>query len=197
MRDGLGEPPSRRRERSLFIHLLLGGDDREASAWTLIRNVAVMTTLWLLALIGISVATEARAVAAVVPASVSAGGIHTCGVRTDGVVLCWGDNGQGQSTPPSGTFTAVSAGGIHTCGIRTNGMVACWGANGAGQSTPPAGTFTVLTAGDAHSCGIRTDGTVACWGDNSSGQATPPVGTFTALSGGQSHTCGVKTDTTL
>ena len=46
----------------------------------------------------------------------SAGARHTCGVRTNGALACWGANDVGQATPPAGTFTAVSAGGDHTCG---------------------------------------------------------------------------------
>ena len=42
---------------------------------------------------------------------VSAGMYHTCGVRTDGTLACWGNNNSGQATPPGGTFTQVSAGG--------------------------------------------------------------------------------------
>ena len=47
-------------------------------------------------------------------ASVSAGGLHTCGVRTDGAVECWGDDDYGQATPPSGEFASVSAGVLAT-----------------------------------------------------------------------------------
>ena len=61
-------------------------------------------------------------------ASVSAGGIHTCGVKTDGSVACWGYDDSGQATPPAGEFASVSAGGSHTCGVMTDGAVACWGA---------------------------------------------------------------------
>ena len=43
--------------------------------------------------------------------SVSAGLGHTCGVRTDGSVECWGGDEWGQSTPPPGEFASVSAGG--------------------------------------------------------------------------------------
>ena len=58
---------------------------------------------------------------------VSAGHLHSCGVRTDGSLACWGSSGSGQATPPSGTFTAVSAGNWHTCGVHTNGTLVCWG----------------------------------------------------------------------
>ncbi|HCO02350.1 MAG TPA: hypothetical protein DIT48_03090, partial [Actinobacteria bacterium] len=65
---------------------------------------------------------------------------HTCGIRTDGTVTCWGSNEYGQLSSPSGTFTQISAGNWHTCGLRTDGTLACWGQNGYGAATPPAGT---------------------------------------------------------
>ncbi|PYP95483.1 MAG: hypothetical protein DMD34_06665, partial [Gemmatimonadetes bacterium] len=49
------------------------------------------------------------------------GGFHTCGLKTDGTVACWGDDYYGQATPPAGTFAQVSAGGSHTCGLKTDG----------------------------------------------------------------------------
>ena len=52
---------------------------------------------------------------------------HTCGVRTDGSLECWGRDHYDQATPPDGEFTSVSAGSTHTCGVRTDGTVACWG----------------------------------------------------------------------
>jgi alpha-tubulin suppressor-like RCC1 family protein len=36
--------------------------------------------------------------------TISAGGSHTCGIATDGVVYCWGANGDGQLG--NGTFVA-------------------------------------------------------------------------------------------
>ena len=117
----------------------------------------------------------------VIVRTVSAGWYHTCGVRTDGALACWGDNDYGQATPPTGTFSRVSAGYQHTCGVRTDGALACWGNNGDGQATPPTGTFSQVSAGHSHTCGMRTDGTLACWGDNDYGQATPPVYTDLAV----------------
>ena len=60
-------------------------------------------------------------------ASASAGYDHTCGVRDNGSVACWGDDEDGQATPPEGRFASVSAGSNHTCGVRQDGSVACWG----------------------------------------------------------------------
>ena len=51
--------------------------------------------------------------------SISGGGYHTCVLRPNGTVACWGDNTRAQSTPPAGTFTQVSAGANHTCGVKT------------------------------------------------------------------------------
>ncbi len=133
-------------------------------------------------------------------ASASAGYYHTCGVRADGAVECWGDNQDfddnfvGQATPPAGTFSSVSAGGAHTCGVQTDGTVVCWGDISSAQATPPAGAFSSVSAGATHTCGVQNDGTVVCWGDNSSAQATPPAGAFSSVSAGVAHTCGVQTD---
>jgi len=96
---------------------------------------------------------------------VSAGGFHTCGLKPDGSVACWGLNNAGQATPPAGTsFTQVSAGYAHTCGLKTDGTVACWGFNAHGEASPPAGSFTQVSAGGFDTCGLESDHSVACWG---------------------------------
>ena len=73
--------------------------------------------------------------------SVSAEGNHTCAVKADGTVACWGSDENGQATPPSGQFTSVSAGFAQTCGVKFDGTVVCWGEDrwGHGNLTPPAG----------------------------------------------------------
>ena len=129
---------------------------------------------------------------------VSAGLLHTCGVRTDGTVACWGNDIAGQSTPPDGTFTQVSAGGVHNCGVRPDGTAVCWGGGGGdGRSSPPAEPFTQVSAGNAHSCGVLTNGSVVCWGSDNDGQSSPPAGLFTQVSAGLFHTCAVRTDGTV
>jgi Regulator of chromosome condensation (RCC1) repeat len=128
---------------------------------------------------------------------VSAGDNHSCGVRSDGTLACWGANFYGESAPPAGTFTQVAAGSLHSCGVRTGGALACWSYNANGQSSPPSGTFTAVTVGQYHSCGLRTDGTVACWGFNGFGQSPPPAGAFTAIEAGGFRTCGVRSNATI
>ncbi len=128
--------------------------------------------------------------------AVSVAYYHGCAI-TDGTVLCWGDNRDGQLDVPSGNdFTAVGAGGDHTCAVRSNGSIACWGSDGEGESSPPPGNdFTAVTAGADHTCALRTDGSIACWGYNESGQATPPPGNdFTAVSAGALFTCALRTN---
>ncbi len=138
--------------------------------------------------------TSDRAGTSATFASVSAGGEHTCGVKLDGSVQCWGSDVAGQATPPGGVFASVSAGMFHTCGVKTNGFVQCWGRDDYGQSTPPAGEFASVNAGGEHTCGMMPDGSVQCWGYDGSGQSTPPAGEFASVSAGGEHTCGVKPD---
>ena len=94
-------------------------------------------------------------------ASVSAGGDHTCGVKTDSSVACWGSNAYGKSTPPAGSFTSVSVGQDHTCGVKTGGSVVCWGFSSC-QVTSPAGSFASVSAGSYHTCGVARGGSVVC-----------------------------------
>ena len=73
--------------------------------------------------------------------ALSAGAQHSCGLRTDGTVECWGASFEGEADAPGGAFRAVSAGGIHSCGLRTDGTLECWGAASAWKPGIPAGMF--------------------------------------------------------
>ena len=126
--------------------------------------------------------------------AVAAGFSHSCGVRVDGGVVCWGGNESGQLDVPSGRFSAVAAGSSHSCGVRVDGDVVCWGDNSFGQLDVPSGRFSAVSASDYHSCGVRVDGGVVCWGNNRSGELDVPSGRFSAVAAGSSHSCGVRVD---
>ncbi len=76
---------------------------------------------------------------------VSAGASHTCGVRPNGSLYCWGDGTSGQvgTSGTSGTpsrvgmdwdwRSVVASQGEHSCGLRDNDTLWCWGANDSGQ----------------------------------------------------------------
>jgi len=160
------------------------------------RRSAIGALVVGLALMGAAPASAAPHV------QVSAGGGHTCAVKLDQTLVCWGLNNDGQATPPAGTFSAVSAGSLHTCAIRTDATVACWGHDDEGSTVPPTGGFTAVSAGGAHTCGIRTNATLVCWGLNAlSLSYQPPAGTYTSVSEGDSSgspfACAVSTAQTL
>ena len=128
--------------------------------------------------------------------SLSAGLAHTCALRTDATVVCWGDNyyGQvgndgssGQSTPTEVAglppVTAIRAGQSQTCAVTAGGSVKCWGYNASGQlgdgtTVTRRSPVTVaglrdasdLSVGSNHACAVGGDGSVVCWGSNSCGQ---------------------------
>ena len=128
--------------------------------------------------------------------SIAAGFNHTCALRTDGTVACWGSNQFGEPTAPAGVFTTVSAASDHTCALRVDGTAVCWGSYFRGEG-PPGGTFKAISAGGQHTCGLRADGEVECWGADSFGQATPPAGAFAAVAADLNHTCGLRRDGTV
>jgi len=94
--------------------------------------------------VGVSSPVEVTGLTEVV--EVATGSTHTCAVRTDGTVRCWGSGELGElgnsatndSTAPvtvSGLTDAshVSAGSEFSCASTLSGTAACWGADDLGQ----------------------------------------------------------------
>ncbi|CAM9790923.1 unnamed protein product [Discosporangium mesarthrocarpum] len=122
---------------------------------------------------------------------VSAGDRHTCGIKIDQTVACWGH----MWFAPEGIFQQLSVGGHHTCVLGLEGRAYCWGDDVAGctSSTPRDLTFVQVVAGRDNSCGLLPNGLARCWGSNFMGQSSPPKDVqFRQLSASNSrHVCGV------
>ena len=131
-------------------------------------------------------------------ASLTLGGIHTCGIATDNIAYCWGSASRGRigngkssgvySSPQAVagglTYQTLKAGAHHACGVTTGSKAYCWGSNTSGQlgdglesaykTTPQPVTggysFTKVAAGGAHTCGLTTGRALLCWGNNEWGQ---------------------------
>jgi hypothetical protein len=114
---------------------------------------------------------------------VAAGAMYTVVRRSDGNVVAWGDNSQGQcngpALSPGLTYVEVAAGQAHTGARRSDGTVVAWGKNGSGQcnvpALPPGLTYVEVAAGDEHTVARRSDGSVAAWGRNDRGQCNVPA----------------------
>ena len=130
-------------------------------------------------------------------AEVTAGDAHTCGLRANGSVWCWGRSHVGQLGLGNTTkrlvptrvgtdfdWAEIAAGREHTCGVRTDRSLWCWGSNedgqlGLGDDRQPrleptqVGTdvnWADVSAGSGYTCGVGTDGSLWCWGENDTGQ---------------------------
>ncbi|CAN7211421.1 hypothetical protein LJR066_000609 [Acidovorax sp. LjRoot66] len=119
---------------------------------------------------------------------------HTCLVRVNGVVACWGKNDFGQAgsqqsvgsnlTEISGleSATSVAAGKGFTCALLTNNKISCWGSNangelGVGNEVRPSkyvigiNSARSVSAGANHACAVIEEGSyIQCWGNNQNGR---------------------------
>lgn len=110
---------------------------------------------------------------------ITAGEGHTCAIRTDNKIVCWGYHADGRNKVPGWEadsqafsnvdFDAIATGGLTNCGIlSSNGGLSCWN-DEKRQYHPDADTlaltgFTKIGAGPNHMLAIRGDGSLAAWG---------------------------------
>lgn len=131
---------------------------------------------------------------------IAAGGAHSIMLRSDGTVICRGDDAEGQATPPDGLqdVIAISAGRFHSMALRRDGTVAAWGGNDANQCEVPDGLSGVvaIAAGGYHSLALGQDGRVTAWGDDAQGQASLPesLENVVAIAAGGYHSLALKHD---
>jgi Regulator of Chromosome Condensation (RCC1) repeat protein/slime mold repeat-containing protein len=147
-------------------------------------------------------------------AGVAAGGTyHTCALRIDGRIHCWGGDWVGvlagedwlwsnQVSGPNASsfyYRAISTGSYQTCAVRIDGRLTCWGYDDHGQvSGPNASTDTYIAVGTSgtHTCALRIDGRLACWGDDAYGEISGPnasTDNYSTVNTAIGQTCALST----
>ncbi len=146
---------------------------------------------------------------------ISAGEQHTCALRNDGAIFCWGLNtdgrlGDGTTTTREAPVqvsglanaTDISAGMTRTCAVVADGGAWCWGLGTSGQlgnglsasSSVPVQVssvtdFTQISVGrmaaDDPTCGVTKTGKAYCWGDDTNQQLGNGAGAAVQLTPGE------------
>ena len=124
--------------------------------------------------------------------AIAAGAEHSCALREDGTISCWGANWYGQLGNGQSGENAHSSVPVEVAGITD---------------------ATAITAGYKHSCALHQDGTISCWGSNYYGKlgngqgeedamSSVPVQVAditdaTAIAAGENHSCALHQDGTM
>lgn len=140
--------------------------------------------------------------------AVAGGRQHSLALKSDGTVVAWGDDSDGQSSVPSGlsNVIAIAANQTHSLAATSEGKVVAWGCGRAmynlGQCTVPSGLSNVIAvaAGAYHSLALRSDGTVVAWGANTQGGSNTVPGGLSgvvAIATGDFQNMALKDDGTV
>ena len=131
--------------------------------------------------------------------TISAGGRHTVGLKSDGTVVAVGSREYGCEVEDWTGIVSVSAGWEHTVGLRSDGTAVAVGDTNYGECEVSDWTDIVsVSAGVDFSVGLKSDGTVVAVGDNGSGQCeVNGWSDIVSVSAGFNHTVGLKSDGTV
>jgi alpha-tubulin suppressor-like RCC1 family protein len=128
--------------------------------------------------------------------AIVAGAAHTCALRADHTVWCWGSNQMGQlgigslamsssavplQVPGLNDAVAIGSGQFAVCAVRATGSVVCWGSAAGGVLGPMCGSCgsspaplaigvsgaAAADVGYQYGCALLRDHSLVCWGDNS------------------------------
>lgn len=125
------------------------------------------------------------------------------GLRSDGRITAWGDNGFDVTNVPlpNSGFVSVAAGYMLGLGLKSDRTIVAWGANFMSQANvaPPNADYVAVAAGSDHALGLRANGQIAAWGSYDKGQGVVPEPNtnFVAVAAGNRHSVGLKSDGTI
>jgi len=130
--------------------------------------------------------------------SIALGERHSCGIRSDNSLWCWGSNKETQlgievnddvfdyyaptQVDTINDWNTISLGSEHSCGIKLDKTGWCWGDNSYYQTSTseesvsqiteilPNAKWNQITTGYISTCGIKEDQSLMCWGYNDVGQ---------------------------
>lgn len=90
--------------------------------------------------------------------AIGAGEYHSLAVKSNGMVVAWGDDSQEQCDVPAGltNVVAVAGGSAHSLALGADGTVTAWGADLSGQCDIPPGLFPAagIAAGEFHTVAL-------------------------------------------
>jgi formylglycine-generating enzyme required for sulfatase activity len=123
-------------------------------------------------------------------------------LKTDGTVVAWGSNSNGQiSVPPGlGNVVAIAASDRLSVALRADGSVVRWGVTFTGAVPFPTDLSSVTavasSGGSTHVVALKADGTVVAWGNNRQDQCSVPAGleNVVAIATGSWHSLALKAD---
>lgn len=114
---------------------------------------------------------------------------HACARTPDARVECWGEDEEGSTLPPLGSFDRVRAAHDLSCALEgTRGR--CWGSNRWERADVPDVALTELEPGWGQTCGLEPGGEARCWGSVEAAPP-PPGGPLHGLTVGDSHACAL------
>jgi|GEM_PF-329211 len=133
--------------------------------------------------------------------AVAAGDAHGLALRSDGTIVAWGQNDNGECDVPAGTYKAIGAGADFSLAIRTDGSIAAWGDDGRKQitSVPAGNDFVAVDGGEFFAVALKADGSIVAWGYDRWGQVSDvPAGTgFKSVVAGDDHAVALWSDGSL